>query len=149
MENKVTLEGIKSKIRAECYIVLPDGRTTICQLTLQNGYTINGTSACVDPAEFDRDAGRKYAFESAVSKIWPLEGYLLADRLYWGRAVPVATNPPKVTLSADRVKAMKKAGIWDSIELSKKIISKYAKRDAPWGLKKDGTPKQRPGRKTS
>jgi len=123
MENKVTLEGIKSKIKAECYIVLPDGRTTICQLTLQNGYTINGTSACVDPAEFDRDAGRKYAFESAVSKIWPLEGYLLAEKLYWDRAVPVATNPPKKPSKA--------------------------RETAPWGLKKDGTPKQRPGRKTA
>jgi hypothetical protein len=79
---KVTLDGIKAKIKGETYLVLPDGRTTICQLTLENGYTINGYSACVDPAEFNRDLGRKYAFEDALRQIWPLEGYLLAEKMY-------------------------------------------------------------------
>ena len=78
---KVTLDGIKAKIKGETYLVLPDGRTTLCQLEMENGYTINGYSACVDPAEFNRDTGRKYAFESAVSQIWPLEGYLLAEEM--------------------------------------------------------------------
>jgi len=36
-ENKVTLEGIKAKIKANCYLVLPDGRTTICMLSMENG----------------------------------------------------------------------------------------------------------------
>ena len=112
---KVTLDGIKAKIRGETYLVLPDGRTTICQLEMQNGYTINGYSACVDPKEFDRDLGRKYAFEDALRQIWPLEGYLLADKMYWGRAVPVATNPPKktskrITLNALEAQAIKALG---------------------------------------
>jgi hypothetical protein len=92
---KVTLDGIKAKIKGETYLVLPDGRTTICQLTLENGYSINGHSACVDPREFDRDLGRKYAFEDALRQIWPLEGYLLAEKMYWDAAQPVATNPNK------------------------------------------------------
>ena len=92
---KVTLDGIKAKIKGETYLVLPDGRTTICQLTLENGYTINGYSACVDPAEFSRDRGRKYAFEDALRQIWPLEGYLLAEKMYWDAAIPVATNPKR------------------------------------------------------
>jgi hypothetical protein len=79
---KVTLDGIKAKIKGETYLVLPDGRTTICQLTMENGYSINGHSACVDPREFDRDLGRKYAFEDALRQIWPLEGYLLAETLF-------------------------------------------------------------------
>jgi len=79
---KVTLEGIKAKIKGETYLVLPDGRTTLCQLTMENGYTVNGHSACVDDSEFNRDLGRKYAFESAVSMIWPLEGYLLAEKMH-------------------------------------------------------------------
>ena len=150
MENKVTLEGIKSKIKAECYIVLPDGRTTLCQLTLQNGYTINGTSACVDASSFDMNIGRKIAFDDAIRQIWPLEGYLLAEKLYWDRAVPVATNPPKtLVLKAQQVQALKDAGVWSSKTKRNKIVAKYAKHDAPWGLKKDGTPKQRPGRKTA
>ncbi len=79
---KVTLDGIKAKIKGETYLVLPDGRTTICQLTMENGYTLNGYSACVDPAEFNRDLGRKYAFEDALRQIWPLEGYLLAETIH-------------------------------------------------------------------
>jgi hypothetical protein len=150
MENKVTLEGIKSKIKAECYIVLPDGRTTICQLTLQNGYSVNGASACVDESNFDIGMGRKIAFDNALRKIWQLEGYLLADKLYWDRAVPVATNPPKkLVLNAQQVGVMKEAGFWKSEKKRDAVITKLKKAVAPWGLKKDGTPKQRPGRKTA
>jgi hypothetical protein len=150
MENKVTLEGIKSKIKAECYIVLPDGRTTICQLTLQNGYSVNGTSACVDASNFDISMGRKIAFDDALRQIWPLEGYLLAERLFWERAIPVATNPPKTLgLKVQQVQALKDAGVWNSKKKRDAVIAKIGKAVAPWGLKKDGTPKQRPGRKTA
>ena len=91
---KVTLDGIKAKIKGETYLVLPDGRTTVCQLTLENGYTVEGYSACVDPAEFNLNLGRKYAFEDAMAKIWPLEGYLLAEQMHKGnqlhRAIVIA-----------------------------------------------------------
>lgn len=92
---KVTLEQIESKIKGETYLVLPDGRTTLCILNLENGYTIKGLSACVDPAEFDLALGRQYARQDAVNQIWPLEGYLLAEKMYWDNARPVATNPAK------------------------------------------------------
>jgi len=49
---------------------------------LENGYTIKGLSACVDPAEFDLNLGRKYALEDAIRQIWPLEGYLLAEKMF-------------------------------------------------------------------
>ena len=123
MQNKVTIESIIAKIKGETYIVMPDGRTTVCQLTLANGYTINGTSACVDASNFDMNIGRKIAFEDALRQIWPLEGYLLAEKLFWDRAVPVATNPPEVAPKARKTR-----------------------RTAPYGVKKDGTPKKRPGR---
>jgi hypothetical protein len=82
--NKVTIEQIEGKIVGESYLVLPDGRTTLCTLTLQNGYTIQGLSACVDVSNFDLQIGRKWSREDAVRKIWPLEGYLLAQHLYEG-----------------------------------------------------------------
>ena len=133
---KVTVEGIKAKIRAETYLVLPDGRTTLCVLALQNGYTI----------EFDLNLGRKYAFDDALKKIWLLEGYLLAEKMYWDAARPVATNPRKQ---------------WTAKKVGRKIVAKHTKfkaaftasRDmvitAPHGFKKDGTPKSKPGRKTA
>jgi hypothetical protein len=82
---KVTLDGIKAKIKGETYLVLPDGRSTLCILDLENGFSVKGISACVDPAEFDLSLGRKYAFEEAFQKIWPLEGYLLAQKLFEGK----------------------------------------------------------------
>lgn len=132
--NKVTLEQIISKIKGETYIVLPDGRTTVCMLTLENGYTIKGLSACVDEAAFDLNMGRKIALDDAIRQVWPLEGYLLAEKLYWDRAVPVATNPPpKVNvpkdfmLNAEQVKAMKDAGFWDDVNIRKKTIEALAR----------------------
>ena len=94
MTNKVTLESIINKIVGEMYLVLPDGRTTVCMLTMQNGYTVKGMSACVDASNFDMNIGRKIAFEDAIRQIWPLEGYLLAERLFWDRAHPAASNQP-------------------------------------------------------
>lgn len=49
---------------------------------LESGFTVLGRSACVDPANFDLELGRKYARENAISQLWALEGYLLQNRLY-------------------------------------------------------------------
>ena len=40
-----------------------------------------GESACVSPANFDAEVGKKIAFDNAVEKIWALEGYALRERL--------------------------------------------------------------------
>jgi len=139
MSNKVTLEQIQSKIKSESYIVLPDSRTTLCTLTMENGFTVNGTSACVDAANFDINLGRRYAHEDAIRQIWPLEGYLLAQRLY--------ENPP-VTLTVPTVLEEAKKQLDAEISKWKVVKNQRARnsKNAPYGLKKDGTPKKRPGR---
>lgn len=155
MENKVTLEQIKGKITDECYLVLPDGKSTLCILTLENGYTIKGLSACVDASNFNMDAGRKIAYENAIDQIWPLEGYLLAEKLYWDRAVPVASNPPISALDEERIVAEFDVQYKKWKATAKKTARRPAakkttkKRAAGYGLKKDGTPKAKPGRKTA
>lgn len=80
--NKVSLNDLLAKVKGATYTVLPNGRTTICQLTLENGYTVEGQSACVDIANYNKALGEQYAYNDAISKIWPLEGYLLAESLY-------------------------------------------------------------------
>jgi hypothetical protein len=80
--NKVTLEDIQGKVKKTTYTVLPDNKTTICQLHMENGFTINGHSACVDPANYNQALGEKYAYEDAIDKAWPLEGYLLAQEIF-------------------------------------------------------------------
>lgn len=54
---------------------------TFCVLTLRNGFTVTGESACASPENFDAEIGRKVARQNAVQKIWPLEGYLLKEQL--------------------------------------------------------------------
>ncbi|MEL4888574.1 Gp49 family protein [Pectobacterium betavasculorum] len=55
---------------------------TFCVLSLKNGFTVTGESACASPANFDPEIGRKIARENAVNKIWLLEGYLLKEKLW-------------------------------------------------------------------
>lgn len=77
---RVTLEQIESKIKREQYYI--DGTLTICILDLQNGTKVTGESACVSPENYNEELGKRIARENAVRKIWPLEGYILADHLY-------------------------------------------------------------------
>ncbi|MBV8633939.1 MAG: hypothetical protein JO002_05570 [Burkholderiaceae bacterium] len=55
---------------------------TICVLTLKNGFTVTGESACASPENFDAELGRKIARENAINKVWPLMGYALKERLH-------------------------------------------------------------------
>jgi hypothetical protein len=57
------------------------GLLTFCVLTLQNGFTVTGESACASPENFDADIGRKIARQNAEQKIWPLMGYELRTKL--------------------------------------------------------------------
>lgn len=57
---------------------------TFCVLTLKNGFTATGESACASPENFDPEIGRKIARQNALQKIWALEGYLLKDKLSHG-----------------------------------------------------------------
>ncbi len=65
---------------------------TFCVLVLRNGFTVTGKSACVSPENFDANIGRKVAFEDAFSQIWPLEGYLLKEKLAF---VAIDGRPPR------------------------------------------------------
>lgn len=79
---KETMQGILDKIKGATYTLLPNGRTTICQLTMENGFTIEGSSACVDAAEYNQFLGEKYAYEDALNNVWKFEGYLLAEKMH-------------------------------------------------------------------
>ena len=105
---RVTPADIEANIKSEVYFTAYDGRygalqngsyvgrekpeandadlvslelLTFCVLTLQNGFTVTGESACASPENFDAEIGRKIARENAKNKIWPLMGYALKQRL--------------------------------------------------------------------
>lgn len=78
---RVTNEQIDSKI-VDAKFHRFDGTTvTVCCLTLANGYTVIGHSACADPRNFDEEIGRKIARDDARRQIWALEGYALRERM--------------------------------------------------------------------
>ena len=78
--DKVTIERINSRIAKTDYIILPNSSVTLCNLTLENGFSVRGESACVDSRNFNKEIGEQLARKDAFSKMWELEGYLLAER---------------------------------------------------------------------
>ena len=79
---RLTPDIIDSKIKDIDYHVFESTCLTVCCITLQNGFTVTGESACASHENFDREIGEKIAFDNARSKIWMLEGYLLKQSLH-------------------------------------------------------------------
>lgn len=78
---RVTLDDVNKAVLAETYTLLPNGRTTVCQLTLDNGFTVEGQSACVSVENYNEELGNKIARENALDKVWLVLGFRLADKL--------------------------------------------------------------------
>lgn len=76
-----TMTGDHSQVIAQEHTLL-----TFCVLTLRNGFTVTGESACASPENFDAEIGRRVARQHAVAKVWPLLGYALKERLSRGEA---------------------------------------------------------------
>lgn len=80
---RLTPDLIESKIVKEEYHLLTDV-LTVCVLTLENGFTVTGESACASPANYNKEIGDRIARDNAKEKIWVLEGYLLKQKLFEG-----------------------------------------------------------------
>ena len=72
---KLTPVILKNLIEREDYIRHESSTTTVCFLTLKNGFVVTGQSACIDPANFNEEIGRTVAYDDAFDKLWELEGY--------------------------------------------------------------------------
>lgn len=55
---------------------------TICIAVLRNGFTIIGKSACVDPAIYDAEIGRKIAYADACRQAESYTGFLRKQDMY-------------------------------------------------------------------
>jgi len=88
---RVTAEALEAKIVRQDFHRLTDV-LTVCVLTMENGFTVTGESACADPANYDEGIGRQIARANAFDKLWPLEGYFLRERLHReaGRRLSIA-----------------------------------------------------------
>ena len=102
---RVTPADVEANIASEHYFTAADGQVgaiarstiedawdvaadaplellTFCVLVLRNGFTVTGESACVSRENFDAEIGRKVARENAISKMWPLLGFSLKQKLH-------------------------------------------------------------------
>jgi hypothetical protein len=79
---RLTPALIDAAIKGKVFHVFGDTCLTACCLTLVNGFTVTGESACASPENFNAEIGEKIAFEQARNKIWMLEGYLLKQKLF-------------------------------------------------------------------
>jgi hypothetical protein len=78
---RLTPDLIDSTIEKVQFHVFKESQLTVCWMTLKNGYTITGVSACASPENFNKEIDEKIAYDMARNKIWALEGYLLKERL--------------------------------------------------------------------
>jgi hypothetical protein len=55
---------------------------SVCILVLRNGFVVIGKSAPASPANFDRQMGRKLAYDDCRRQLWPLMGFSLRETLH-------------------------------------------------------------------
>ena len=77
--NPAHIDSIIEKVQ---YHIFAGSQLTVCCMTLKNGFTVTGESACASPENFNQEIGEKIAFDMARNKIWALEGYLLKQKLF-------------------------------------------------------------------
>lgn len=82
MKTTVTQKDLDDEIQHATYTLLPDGRTTVCQITCKNGFTVNGYSSCVDPSNYNKGKGEAISFVNAREALWPFLAFRLADQLH-------------------------------------------------------------------
>lgn len=78
---RVTPDMLDAEIVGQDFHVFPGSCLTVCCLTLKNGFTVTGESACASPENFNAEIGQKIARANAREKIWPLLGFRLRDEL--------------------------------------------------------------------
>lgn len=93
MENTVTQDMVTEAIESEEYLTIGK-KTTLCLITLKNGFEIVGTSACVDVAKYSLETGKPYAKSKAIDQVWSHLGVLLQHTLHHDAQITEATKCP-------------------------------------------------------
>lgn len=76
---RVTKEDVLASIEDEEFLYTKT--LTFCVLTLKNGFTVTGESACASPANYNKEIGDRLAKENAINKIWSHLGFELRTKL--------------------------------------------------------------------
>jgi hypothetical protein len=62
--------------------VLPSGRATVCELTLENGFAVYGVSYVLRKEDFVQSIGEEISYNNALTEVWKLEAYLAKEE-HW------------------------------------------------------------------
>lgn len=76
---KVTKQQIEARICDKIFHRIGD-TLTHCSIILDNGFNVTGESACVNAENYDQEIGERIAYDNAFNKLWPLFGFLLAEK---------------------------------------------------------------------
>lgn len=79
---RVTSQEVDDQVMRAEFHRFEGTTTTVCLMTLRNGFTVVGQSACASPENFDAKIGQGLAYTDARNQVWNLQGYLLKDRLF-------------------------------------------------------------------
>ncbi|TXE27140.1 hypothetical protein FOT62_22740 [Serratia marcescens] len=67
---------VESLIATEHYYHVPDSTCVLCALVLKSGFTVTGTSFCLNPVDFNAAKGWAFARDSAINEAIHMESYL-------------------------------------------------------------------------
>lgn len=80
MMEKITREFLESEIVETKFTRLSE-TLMHCLITVKSGFVFTGESACVDPANFDEEIGKKLAYEQAIGQMWMPYGFWLKQKM--------------------------------------------------------------------
>jgi hypothetical protein len=74
---RVTEEYMNSRISKKEYVL--SGTSTTCLIHLDNGFIVDGFSACAKPENYKQAVGEKVSYDNAYRKLWGFFGFLLVE----------------------------------------------------------------------
>lgn len=72
----------ESLIKSTSYVLLPDKKSTLCQIELITGYTVNGISSTINSQTFDSEIGRILSHKKAMSAVCEVAAILKSEKIY-------------------------------------------------------------------
>lgn len=76
---KITMADVEKAIKMVSYVLLPSGRTTVCEIILYNGFTAVGVANVTFIENFDAEMGKQAAYNKAVADVFELLSFQLRE----------------------------------------------------------------------
>ena len=121
-ERKLTKEFLESEIDKVEYNRFGETNTH-CTITTKSGFTFTGESACVDPNNYNKELGEKYAYENAFEKMW---------MPYWfwlHKALADHDNRLQPPSDDNKIKALAETDYQSKLNEAQNLIDSYSKRE--------------------